>query len=158
MYLRFNQFLSSRYLPRWVVFIFDLFIVLFSFFVSYYLRFNFDTGAMNMERVIWQMLFVIPVTIAGFITFKPFNGIIRHTATRDIQRILYSLLFSSGILVTITLSAYGDGLSSVFVIPVSVMIIHFVLCIFLMTWTRLLVRLIYQNLRLHNKKYRAQNG
>lgn len=152
MYLKFNQYLSSRYLPRWVVFVFDLFIVLFSFFVSYCLRFNFDIGAMNLERVIWQMLFVIPVSTIGFLVFKPFNGIIRHTAARDIQRIVCSLLFSTGLLTIITLSARAKELSSPFVIPFSVMIIHFVLCVFLMTWTRLLVRLIYQNLRLYNKK------
>jgi len=152
MYLKVNQYLSSRYLPRWVVFLFDLFIVLFSFFVSYYLRFNFDTGAMNMERVIWQMLFVMPVSMIGFLVFKPFNGIIRHTAARDIQRILSSMILSSGLLTIISLATYSNGLASPFMIPFSVMIIHFVLCVFLMTWTRLLVRLIYQNLRLYNKK------
>ncbi|NEW85249.1 MAG: polysaccharide biosynthesis protein [Mariniphaga sp.] len=152
MYLKFNQYLSSRYLPRWVVFLFDLFIVLFSFFVSYYLRFNFDTGAMNMERVIWQMFFVMPVSMVGFLVFKPFNGIIRHTAARDIQQILYSLLLSTALLIIISLTTYIKGLTSPFMIPFSVMIIHFILCVFLMTWTRLLVRLIYQNLRLYNKK------
>ena len=151
MYRKFSQYLSNRYLPRWVVFTFDLFVVLFSFFISYYLRFNFDTGAMNMERVIWQMLYVIPITVGGFVIFKPFNGIIRHTATRDIQKILYSLLFSSGLLTIITLSVH-NGLSSPFMIPSSVLIIHFILCVFLMTWIRLFVRLIYQNLRLYNKK------
>ena len=152
MYLKFNSYLSSRYLPRWVVLLFDLFIVLFSFIVSYYLRFNFETGAMNMERVIWQMLFVMPVSMIGFLVFKPFNGIIRHTAARDIQRILYSLLLSSSLLTIISLTTYSSGLASPFMIPFSVLIIHFILCVFLMTWTRLLVRLIYQNLRLYNKK------
>jgi len=152
MYLKFNQYLSSRYLPRWVVFLFDLFIVLLSFFVSYSLRFNFDSGAMNMERVIWQMLFVMPVSIIGFLVFKPFNGIIRHTAARDIQQIFYSLLLSTSLLTIISLTTYSKGLASPFMIPFSVMIIHFILCVFLMTWTRLLVRLIYQNLRLYNKK------
>jgi len=107
---------------------------------------------MNMERVIWQMLFVMPVSMIGFLVFKPFNGIIRHTAARDIQRILSSMILSSGLLTIISLATYSNGLASPFMIPFSVMIIHFVLCVFLMTWTRLLVRLIYQNLRLYNKK------
>jgi len=152
MYLRFNQYLSNRYLPRWVVFMFDLFVVLISFVFSYLLRFNFDLEAMNMDRVIWQMLFVIPITITGFIVFKPFNGIIRHTATRDIQQILYALLLSTGILTIISVSTRGIGQFIPFMVPYSVLIIHFVLCAFLMTWTRLVVRLIYQNLRLYNKK------
>ena len=152
MYSKFNQYLSSRYLPRWVVFAFDLFVVLFSFIFSYYLRFNFDRGAMNMDNVIWQWLFVIPVTIVGFLIFKPFNGIIRHTATRDIQHILYSLLFTSGLLTIISLSASHNGLSFQLIIPHSVLIIHFMLCVFIMTWTRLFIRLIYQNLRLYKRK------
>jgi FlaA1/EpsC-like NDP-sugar epimerase len=151
MYSRFNQYLSSRFLPRWVVFTFDLVVVTFSFFFSYYLRFNFDISTMNLERVILQMLFVTPLTIVSFFVFKPYNGIIRHTATRDIQRILYALLLSFGILTIIKLFTH-NGLKSPFMIPFSVMIIHFILCVFLMTWTRLLVRLIYQNLRLYNKK------
>jgi len=152
MYLKFNKYLSSRYLPRWVVFLFDLFIVLFSFFASYYLRYNFDTSAIKMERVILQTLFAMPVIVGGFVIFKPFNGIIRHTATRDIQRIVSSLILSSGILTIITLLTRIDGLYSIFSIPFSVIIIFFVLSAFLMTWTRLLIRLIYQNLRLYNKK------
>jgi FlaA1/EpsC-like NDP-sugar epimerase len=151
MYLKVNKYLSNRYLPRWVVFSFDLFVVIFSFFFSYYLRFNFDIGDMNMDRVALQMPFVIPVTILSFLIFKPFNGIIRHTATRDIQRILYALLFSFGIFAIIS-SLAKNGMASPIMIPLSVMIIHFILCVFLMTWTRLLVRLIYQSLRLHNKK------
>ncbi len=152
MYLKFNKYLSSRYLPRWVVFLFDLFVVLFSFFASYYLRFNFDSRAIDMELVIWQMLFVMPVIIAGFLIFKPFNGIIRHTAARDIQRIVSSLILSAGLLSIITLSTRVDYLNGLFSVPFSVIIIFFVLCVFLMTWTRLCVRLVYQNLRLYNKK------
>jgi FlaA1/EpsC-like NDP-sugar epimerase len=152
MYSRFNQYLSSRYLPRWVVLSFDLFVVLFSFFFSYFLRFNFEIGAMNVDRMTYQMLFVIPVTIIGFVVYKPFNGIIRHTAARDIQRVLYAQILSSSLLTIISLFTRSKGLTSPFMIPFSVIFIHFILCVFLMTWTRLLVRLIYQNLRLYNKK------
>ncbi|HEY3388905.1 MAG TPA: nucleoside-diphosphate sugar epimerase/dehydratase, partial [Prolixibacteraceae bacterium] len=152
MYLKFNKYLSSRYLPRWAVFMFDLFIVLISFITSYYLRFNFEAEAMNMELVVGQLLFVIPVSVVGFLVFKPFNGIIRHTATRDIQLILYSLVLSFGVMTFITMISRADGYNRLFSIPYSVIIIHFILCGFLMTWTRLLVRLIFQNLRLHNKK------
>lgn len=152
MYHKFNKYLSSRYLPRWVVFIFDLTIVIISYFASNFLRFNFDIVAMNMERVILQTLFVVPVMAIGFIVFKPFNGIIRHTAARDIQRIVSALILSSGLLAIITLITRVDGLYGVFSVPFSIIIIFFILCVFLMTWTRLLVRLIYQNLRLYNKK------
>src|SRR5665648_705600 len=152
MYHKFNKYLSSRHLPRWVVFTFDLIIVVFSYLSSNFLRFNFDTVAMNMERVILQTLFVVPVMAFGFIIFKPFNGIIRHTAARDIQRIVSALILSTGLLAIITLITRVDGSYGLLSVPFSIIIIFFVLCVFLMTWTRLLVRLIYQNLRLYNKK------
>ena len=152
MYLKFNKYLSSRYLPRWVVFLLDLFIVFFSFFASYFLRFNFESSTMNMERVIWQSFYVVAVMMVGFIIFKPFNGIIRHTASRDIQRIVSSLVLSSGLLTIITVLTRADGIYNLLSVPLSIIIIYFVLCAFIMTWTRLLVRLIYQNLRLYNKK------
>jgi len=152
MYLKFNKYLSNRFLPRWVVFLLDLFIVFISFFASYFLRFNFESSTMNMERVIWQSFYVVPVMMVGFIIFKPFNGIIRHTASRDIQRIVSSLVVSTGLLTIITLITRADGIYNLLSVPLSIIIIYFVLCAFIMTWTRLLVRLIYQNLRLYNKK------
>ena len=97
MYNAFNKFLSSRYLPRWTVLMIDIIIVVISYILSYSLRFNFDLSAMNLDRIYLQLLLVIPVAIVGFWIFKPFNGIIRHTATRDIQQILYSLLLSTGL-------------------------------------------------------------
>ena len=117
MYNKFNLYLSSRYLPRWVVFGLDLFIVIFSFVLSNYLRFNFDTEAMNMGRVTEQLLILIPAAIVGFLVFKPFNGIIRHTATRDIQHILYSLLLSFGLLTILTLLTRDMGYASQLMIP-----------------------------------------
>src|SRR5665647_1798875 len=109
MYHKFNKYLSSRYLPRWVVFIFDLIIVLFSYLASNFLRFNFDIVAMHMDRVILQTLYVVPVMAIGFIIFKPFNGIIRHTAARDIQRIVSALIFSTGLMAIIKLITRVDG-------------------------------------------------
>ena len=152
MYNKFNRFLSSRYLPRWSVLTIDLLIVLFSYVVSYSLRFNFDVKSMDLGRIYIQLLLVVPVALIGFWAFKPFNGIIRHTATRDIQQILYSLMLSTGILAILASLGYYKELPPIMIIPFSVIIIHFVLCVFLMTWMRLLVRLIYQSLRLHNKK------
>lgn len=152
MYNAFNKFLSSRYLPRWTVLMIDILIVLMSYILSYSLRFNFDLSAMNLDRIYLQLLLVIPVAIVGFWIFKPFNGIIRHTATRDIQQILYSLLLSTGILIILAGIGNYKELPPMIVMPYSVLIIHFVLCVFLMTWMRLLVRLVYQSLRLHNKK------
>ena len=152
MHHKFSTYLSNRYLPRWVVFTYDLCIVLISFFLSYNLQSDFDMGWMNMERVFVQMLVVIPVTTIGFMAFRPYNGIIRHTATRDIQHIVSSLILSSSLLSIITLFANSYGLSVLYVFPFTVLIIHFVLSAFLMTWTRLLIRMFYQNLRLYNIK------
>jgi len=122
----------------------------FSFFFSYFLRFNFEIGAMNMERLIYQMLFVIPVTIIGLLFINHLTDY-QHTAARDIQRVLYAQILSSGLLTIISLFTRGHGPTSL-IWSLLVIFIHFILCVFLMTWTRLLVRLIYQNLRLYNKK------
>ena len=61
MYNTFNKFLSSRYLPRWSVLSIDLSIVLFSYVVSYSLRFNFDLKSMNLDRIYMQLLLVVSV-------------------------------------------------------------------------------------------------
>lgn len=152
MHRRFNQYFSERFVPRWVILTLDILIIIVSFVVSYFIRFNFDNVAIDKMPVMFQTVFVIPITIISFYIFKPYNGIIRHTATRDIQRIVYSLSTSVALLGLITWIAHYNWIPVTYLIPFSVLIIHFMLSSFVMTWIRLVIRMIFQNFRLYNKR------
>lgn len=151
MHRRFNQYFSDRFVPRWAILALDLFIIVVSFIASYFIRHNFNTAVIGKTPVILQVFFVIPITLISFYIFKPYNGIIRHTATRDIQRIVYSLFTSAGLLSIITWIARSGRLPETYFIPFSVLLIHFMLSSFVMTWLRLVIRMIFQNFRLYKK-------
>ena len=152
MYKRFDKYLGSRYLPRWFVFLFDLIVVIFSYILSYILMSNANLNVMRFGTVIGQLILIIPVYILGFVIFKPYNEIIRHAGTKDIRQILLALTISSTLQLLLVLIAQNLQINPLFLTPYSVIILNFIISIFIITWLRLFVKFIYQNIRLYNKK------
>lgn len=76
-----------RILPRWLVFLFDLFLVVFCLFLSRMLKMNF-----NWQHVKWGMLFMTGVVLAVnavlFYFFKSYAGIVRFTNLEDTSRLV----------------------------------------------------------------------
>ena len=76
-----------RILPRWLVFLFDLFLVCFCLFLSRMLKMNFI-----WEHVKWGMLFMTGVVLAVnavlFYLFKSYAGIVRFTNLEDTSRLV----------------------------------------------------------------------
>lgn len=76
-----------RILPRWLVFLFDLFLVCFCLFLSRMLKMNF-----LWEHVKWGMLFMTGVVLAVnavlFYLFKSYAGIVRFTNLEDTSRLV----------------------------------------------------------------------
>ena len=76
-----------RILPRWLVFLFDLFLVVFCLFLSRMLKMNFV-----WEKVKWGMLFMTSVVLAVnavlFYFFKSYAGIVRFTNLEDTSRLV----------------------------------------------------------------------
>ena len=76
-----------RILPRWLVFLFDLFLVCFCVFLSRMLKMNF-----NLEHVGLGMRFMMGVVLAInavlFYIFKSYAGIVRFTNLEDTTRLV----------------------------------------------------------------------
>src|ERR1700677_4755444 len=83
-----------RILPRWLVFLFDLFLVCFCLFLSRMLKMNFI-----WEHVKWGMLFMTGVVLAVnavlFYLFKSYAGIVRFTNLEDTSRLVMVNAISS---------------------------------------------------------------
>lgn len=77
-----------RILPRWLIFLLDLFCVVFCLFFSFILRFNFNLQ--DVARV--DMSFVLGIALALnaalFYLLKSYAGIIRYTNIEDTFRLL----------------------------------------------------------------------
>src|SRR5210317_1779307 len=127
MVQRLTNFSSKSYLPRWIVFFFDIAVVLTTFIVAYILRFNFQLDPIGNYLDPEQLLLVLPVYLLVFLATKTHLGIIRHSTTRDITRIMFSLSIASSILLYVTYLFRKFGPEEIHIIPYSVIIIQFTL-------------------------------
>lgn len=82
-----NNF-SNKFLSRWAVLAIDLGIVLFTIPIALLLRFNFELEGASLGLLLSQIVFTIVIYLIGFIAFKSYTGIIRHTGIQDALRIL----------------------------------------------------------------------
>jgi FlaA1/EpsC-like NDP-sugar epimerase len=135
----------KRNIPRWVIFLIDLGIVLFSFVLAYALRFNFDIPDPELERFSIIIPFVVIVRIATFLIFRTYAGVIRYTSTRDAMRILGTI--GIGSLIFIVANPIYYKLTGIFFIPFSIIIIDYITAVFIMTVSRLLVKVLYLEMK-----------
>ena len=138
-----NLLLKNKFLPRWVIFAFDTFIVLASFLLAYSLRFNFSGGNINAHTQNLQMAITIIAYWSSFAIFQPFTGVIRHTTTHDLSKIFYSVLFGFSVLILLTTFGRNTGLPQEWIIPYSVIIIHLMVTGSILTFSRLAIKLGY---------------
>lgn len=139
----FLQYLSKHFVPRWVVFLFDTTIVLLGFLLTYYLRFNLDVDGIDLPLLTSQILLVMPVYLACFLLFKPYRGIIRHTTTRDAQKIIIALTVGLATLLSVSIFGRDAGFATVFIVPISIIIVHYLISIASLIASRVLIKAVF---------------
>lgn len=142
----FNLIFVRRNAPRWLILIIDLFISLTSIFAAYLLRFNFHLpkeyfDPTRLNSFYWVIPMVLLVRLVSFLLSRTYAGIVRYTGTKDAGRIFLVILAGS---IVLALSNYFSyKYSGLFLIPFSVIGIDFLANIFIMTFSRLLVKTLY---------------
>ena len=76
-----------RILPRWLVFLLDLFLVAFCLFLSRMLKLNFDMPKVDAGLKL-MMAVVLVFNAVLFYIFKSYAGIVRYTNLEDAQRLV----------------------------------------------------------------------
>jgi FlaA1/EpsC-like NDP-sugar epimerase len=136
------MFLTNQNMPRWMIFLIDMSIVLFSVFLAYMLRFNFHVPDVEIRQ--WPLVFttVIIVRALSFIISKTYAGIIRYTSTEDAIRIFLVILSGSVLFSILNVISYYF-INEKYVVPFSIIIIEFITVIFAMVTFRILVKIAY---------------
>ncbi len=135
---------SNRFVSRWLVFLIDCSIVIFTFLLSYVIRFNFD-----LQRVEWfnfqiHLPYVLVIYILGFLIFQSFSGVIRHTSLDDAVKLGKATALSLGVLVVIALVCrFTANTGHYLYIRSSIIITHFLLSLFTLLSTRVVFKLTY---------------
>ena len=134
-----------KHTPRWVVFLIDLTICLFSIIFSFYVRFEFTLAEeykILLKSVIPLILFIRAV---HFISFRTYAGLIRYTSTKDAERIFIVTSVSTLVLFAINFINYFSN--NKFIIPNSILLIDYFLTIILMVGSRLFYKAVYYTIR-----------
>lgn len=132
--------------PRWIIMLSDMFMSLLALSFAYLIRFDLKADAtliqMEWEILSKSILIYFGVKFLVFYVFKIHKGLVRHTSTEDMRRILLaSILCSFAFLVLGILRFYFyDGY---FLFPMSVLLIEFLASTVLMLGGRFAVKLIY---------------
>ncbi len=132
--------------PRWIIMVIDMFMSLLSLGFAYLIRFDLkaDETLIQMEWEILSksILVYFSVKFIIFYLFKIHKGLIRHTSTEDMRRIILASMVSSfAFLVLGMLRFYFyDGY---FLFPMSVLMIEFLASAVLLLGGRFAIKLMY---------------
>ena len=126
--------------PRWIVFLIDLLIGLASISAAYLLRFNFNLESVNLSSAKFVIPLVLLMRAVSFLIGGTYAGIVRYTSAKDAERIFMVISLGSLLFVlTNGLSYYF--LNGVYLLPFSILIIEYISMVFLMTSSRIILRL-----------------
>ncbi|MFD3394230.1 nucleoside-diphosphate sugar epimerase/dehydratase [Aquirufa sp. OSTEICH-129V] len=137
---------SNRFLSRWLVLVIDLGIVMFSFTLATLLRTNFRYHEIDLYNFQFHFLFLFLIRIGAFLYFQSFTGIIRHTSIEDAVLILKAVFTGTFIAALFSIALrYYSGLDMLLYVPLSILVIDFFICLFLMVTLRFLVKSFYES-------------
>lgn len=135
---------SNIYASRWVVLLVDLVIVLNTFVISYFVRFNFT---LNFDHYYFvnQLPFVAGVALLSFLIVGSYKGIVRHTGVKDAYNVFFAALLLSFILTVFVFINRKLNLVDL-KIPLSIIAIHFMLNVIFLIGSRFIFKQIYHRL------------
>lgn len=130
--------------PRGLVFVADLFIVIFALIFAYLIRFDSSAIPFDQELTIFKtgLPFYIVYRCIGFILFRSYSGVIRHTSYEDVKRVFLAVISGSALLAITSLAKYiwFDGF---FLFPNSILAVEFLISTFLLLVFRFTIKIIY---------------
>lgn len=93
-----HNFLTSRVLSRFTIFMIDILMIMFSCLMMYLVRYGFAelTPEVRADGVT-LFLILIFVNVITFILFRTFSGILRFSSFTDLMRITYALILGYGV-------------------------------------------------------------
>jgi FlaA1/EpsC-like NDP-sugar epimerase len=140
-----NFFLKAlnKYASKWVVFVFDILLICFSFILAYSIRFdvsfNFDTSTL-----ISQLVLVVVIAAISFLIIGSYKGIIRHTGTRDFFNVFVGVTIFSITIGFIVVANQLFRIDTDFTIPKSIILIHYLVSVFVLIISRYVFKAFYE--------------
>ena len=147
------EYLFKSNLPRWIIFIIDLGICLFSTVLAYLVRFNFDIPQDQINSLPKVLAVILGIRAIAFYVSKIYQGIVKYTSSQDAQRIFIVISSGSVVFMIINILSYEFN-DKTFIIPFSIVIIEYMATTFLMISLRIMFKALYSEIVNSNKEKR----
>ena len=130
--------------PRWMLFTHDTAVVFITFIAAYILRFNMVLGDLAWNEVLSHSLLSLIVYVGFFVIFRSYAGLIRHTTLTDVTLVFVSTSSSAFVLALFSLFVRTFSVSTLLVVPLSVIFIHYVLITVALFFMRVSVKMLFR--------------
>ncbi|MEM5564836.1 nucleoside-diphosphate sugar epimerase/dehydratase [Psychroserpens sp. AS72] len=139
------QDISNKYASKWLVMLFDLVIVAFTFIVAYVIRFNFIFD-FDWVVMLKQIPFVFLAGLISFVVVGSYKGVVRFTGFKDVINIIIGVNILATILIISTFFSRRLNYESIFNISGSIIYIHLLLNILFLVGSKLFIKSVYNKL------------
>ncbi len=138
------QIFRKHSLPRWLVFVIDIFTVFISFLMAYVLRFNFVLDDFRKELAIPQALVVLGVYALFMVIFKSYAGLIRQTTIKDAFKIFITNTVALVVVILLKKISWYYGWDPVYNVPLSILLIHYGVLTVILIFFRIFIKMFYE--------------
>jgi len=139
-----SEFFHKYSVPRWMLLIHDTIAVFVTFLIAYLLRYNLIPDSFQINLAIIHGLIALFVYTVFMLTFRSYAGLIRHTTLTDVTLVFVSTTVSAVVLVLISYGEQFFNLSEDLVIPVAILLIHYVLITVFLFFMRISVKMLFR--------------
>lgn len=136
---------DQRFVSRRLILAVDLLIVTFAFVSACILRFNFTFRDINWAQYKYYLLVLLLTRWVFFLRYRSYHGIVRHTSLEDAWLIFRTVSLSSLFVAFSSFLASALLEDNRFYIPISILLIEYFVCLFMMIASRFFVKSIYQD-------------
>ena len=139
------MFEKVNILPRWIVFIIDLFICALSMAFAFVIKYNFIAIPIDWSLLLEYIGIASLVNVFVFYNLRIYAGIIRYTGLQDALRIFYAIVLSNAILVGINFIVNKVGANALF--SFTILFINAVFSFLLLISYRVIVKFLFTYVR-----------
>jgi len=130
-----------KHTPRWIVFLIDLLICLFSISFAYFVRFEFRINDTEFEALKFTIPILLFIRAITFLVFRTYAGLIRYTSAKDTERIF--IVVTAGSIILMISNFIFFYYNQKFLIPNSILVIDYFATSIILIGSRIVVKTIY---------------
>jgi len=120
----------------------DCLLVLQTFVLAYFIRFNF-TFNFTTQDFLYQQPLVLILALVSFLLVGSYKGVVRHTGVRDALNVMYAVSVLAGLLVVLVLVNSALHIYPDFTIPLSIIVVHYLLNVVVLIASRFVFKILY---------------